>query len=273
MYDLVENEYLKVPAQSSQALKILGMKDEPDCDLSEHCMKPYTCAFLDYCKRQHGVPENEPTVFDLYRMNFSKKLEHYYAGRITFNALRSEKLNDKQQMQVECTLNNTECLNLDGIRKFLKTLTYPLYFLDFETMQDAVPQYDGAKPYQQITFQYSLHIKENADAPYQHKEYLAPSDGTDPRRVLAEQIMTTLGCRFDQQQVGMFLWGRIPDHYANAEQLTERVLHEARVFITPGFIFGSRGERYIRISLCAKEEKIQEALERVLILRNQGMKE
>ena len=85
--------------------------------------------------------------------------------------------------------------------------------------------------------------------------------------------MTTLGCTFDQQQVGMFLWGRIPDHYANAEQLTERVLHEARVFITPGFIFGSRGERYIRISLCAKEEKIQEALERVLILRNQGKKE
>ena len=93
------------------------------------------------------------------------------------------------------------------------------------------------------------------------------------RRVLAEQIMATLGCSFDQQQVGMFLWGRIPDHYANAEQLTERVLHEARVFITPGFIFGSRGERYIRISLCAKEEKIQEALERVLILRNQGKKE
>ena len=83
------------------------------------------------------------------------------------------------------------------------------------------------------------------------------------RRVLAEQIMTALGCTFDQQQVGMFLWGRIPDHYANAEQLTERVLHEARVFITPGFIFGSRGERYIRISLCAKEEKIQEALERI----------
>jgi hypothetical protein len=164
------------------------MKDEPDCDLSEHCMKPYTCAFLDYCKRQHGVPEDEPTVFDLYRMNFSKKLEHYYAGRITFDALRSEKLNDKQQMQVECTLNNTEYINPDGIRKFLNTLTYPLYFLDFETMQDAVPQYDGAKPYQQITFQYSLHIKESPNAPYQHKEYLAPSDGTDPRRALAEQL-------------------------------------------------------------------------------------
>lgn len=83
------------------------------------------------------------------------------------------------------------------------------------------------------------------------------------RRVVAEEIMAALGCQYDADQVGMFLWGRIPDHYANAEQLTERILHEARVFITPGFIFGSRGERYIRISLCAKKEKMQEALERI----------
>ncbi len=83
------------------------------------------------------------------------------------------------------------------------------------------------------------------------------------RRNLAEQIMLALGCTFDPEQVGMFLWGRIPDQYADVEQLTERILHEARVFITPGFIFGSNGNRYIRISLCAKEEKIKEALQRI----------
>lgn len=83
------------------------------------------------------------------------------------------------------------------------------------------------------------------------------------RRQLAEQIMDTLDCTYNPNQVGMFLWGRIPDKYNNVEELTERVLHEARVFITPGFIFGSNGERYIRISLCAKEEKIQQALERI----------
>ena len=83
------------------------------------------------------------------------------------------------------------------------------------------------------------------------------------RRKYAEQIMEVLGCTYDKHQVGMFLWGRIPAHYANVEDLTERILHEARVFITPGFIFGSNGERYIRISLCAKEEKIQEALLRI----------
>ena len=83
------------------------------------------------------------------------------------------------------------------------------------------------------------------------------------RRVYAEKIMTALGCTFDSSQVGMFLWGRIPDVYQDAEELTEMVLHEARVFITPGFIFGSNGRRYIRISLCAKDEKLQEALCRI----------
>ena len=88
------------------------------------------------------------------------------------------------------------------------------------------------------------------------------------RRKYAEQIMDALGCKYDSNQVGMFLWGRIPDSYSNCEELTERVLHEARVFITPGFIFGSKGERYVRISLCAKEEKIQAALERIRKLKN-----
>ena len=86
------------------------------------------------------------------------------------------------------------------------------------------------------------------------------------RRKIAEEIMTTLGCTFDPNQVGMFLWGKIPEKYNNVEDLTERVLHEAHVFITPGFIFGTNGERYIRISLCAKDDKIREALQRIKTL-------
>ncbi len=83
------------------------------------------------------------------------------------------------------------------------------------------------------------------------------------RRHWAERIMETLHCSYDSSQVGMFLWGRIPHQYADAEQLTEQLLHKARVFITPGFIFGSQGQRYIRISLCAKEDKLEEALRRI----------
>ncbi|WP_314646305.1 aminotransferase class I/II-fold pyridoxal phosphate-dependent enzyme [Prevotella multiformis] len=86
------------------------------------------------------------------------------------------------------------------------------------------------------------------------------------RRVLAEEILTLLGCRFDRAQVGMFLWGKIPEKYADAEELTERVLHGARVFLTPGFIFGSNGRRYVRISLCAKDERMAEACDRIAAL-------
>lgn len=188
MEDLIENEYLKVPAQAKMAVKVLNTDKEPEDDLSEYCMKPYACPFLGYCKRQHGIPENEPTVFDLYRMNFSKKLEHYKVGRISFDDLKEVELSDKQQTQVLCTLNHEEHIELEGIRNFLSSLNYPLYFLDFETLQQPIPQYDGQKPYEQITFQYSLHIKKDEESPYEHKEFLAPSDGRDPRRTLAEQL-------------------------------------------------------------------------------------
>ena len=98
------------------------------------------------------------------------------------------------------------------------------------------------------------------DAEWHHR---ANIETYSRRRQYAESIMQTLGCTFDTGQVGMFLWGKIPGKYTDAEQLTERVLHECRVFITPGFIFGSNGDRYIRLSLCAKEEKLQEALKRI----------
>ncbi len=83
------------------------------------------------------------------------------------------------------------------------------------------------------------------------------------RRQIAEQIMNVLGCHFDPAQRGLFLWGRIPDSYTGSEQLADRLLYDARVFVTPGFIFGSNGNRYIRISLCATKEKMQEALNRI----------
>lgn len=98
-----------------------------------------------------------------------------------------------------------------------------------------------------------------------HKEYNV--DNYRRRRKIAEEIMTVLGCTFDPSQVGMFLWGKIPEKYANVEDLTECILHEARVFVTPGFIFGSNGQRYLRISLCAKDEKMAEALQRIKALK------
>ncbi len=192
MKEMVDNEYLKVPARVSLAMKVIDNEQEPEIDLTEHCMKPYRCAFFDYCKRQHGIPS--PSVFDVYGgkgrggFTFKKKLDCYNQGLITFDDLRTTDIGHIQNMQIEGALTGKEFINPAGIREFLKTLSYPLYFLDFETMQDAIPQYEGAKVYAQITFQYSLHVKPSESAPYDHREFLAPSDGKDPRRALADQL-------------------------------------------------------------------------------------
>ena len=101
------------------------------------------------------------------------------------------------------------------------------------------------------------------------KEWYADVNATyAKRRLIAEEIMNTLGCHFDESQSGLFLWGRIPEHVESSEVLADEILYKAHVFITPGFIFGSNGNRYIRISLCAKEDKMQEALNRIKQLIN-----
>lgn len=90
------------------------------------------------------------------------------------------------------------------------------------------------------------------------------------RRNLAGQIMHELGCSYDEKQSGLFLWGRIPEGAGNSEFIADKVLYEGNVFVTPGFIFGSNGDQFIRISLCSKEEQLQEALNRIKnIINNQ----
>lgn len=87
------------------------------------------------------------------------------------------------------------------------------------------------------------------------------------RREVGWQILDALHCSYDKKQVGMFLWGKIPDNYETVEELTERVLQEGHVFITPGFIFGTNGSRYVRISLCADVTMLKNALKRIQDLK------
>jgi hypothetical protein len=83
------------------------------------------------------------------------------------------------------------------------------------------------------------------------------------RRKIVEEIMDLLGCRFDKSQVGLFIWGKIPEEIKSCEEYVEEILNKANVFITPGFIFGENGQRYIRISLCATEARLIEAKPRL----------
>ena len=180
----VEREYLSVEHQVAKAKQMLAQKDvEPNEDLDIHCHKPYDCAFWEYCSRH--IPEW--SVFDLYRMTFDKKIAYYQQNKITYEQLQNEALNEKQQMQIHCALNDYIYINKVEIANFLSTITYPLYFLDFETMQPVIPEFQGTHPYQQIPFQYSLHYIEQEGGKLKHKEFLGES-GEDPRRTLAEQL-------------------------------------------------------------------------------------
>jgi aspartate/methionine/tyrosine aminotransferase len=86
------------------------------------------------------------------------------------------------------------------------------------------------------------------------------------RRKIVEQIMDLLKCSYNKSQVGLFVWGKIPENIPDCESYIEEILMKSLVFITPGFIFGKQGERYIRISLCATEEKLNEAKNRIISL-------
>ncbi len=134
--------------------------------------------------------EPEHSVFDLARMQTKKKYELYHAGIISYEDVlkHPDQINEKQKRQAESILyQQPDTYDVPQIRSFLSTLSYPLYHLDFETFQQAIPEFDGCRPYEQIPFQYSLHI-EYEDGKLEHLEFLA-KEGQDPRRALAEHLM------------------------------------------------------------------------------------
>jgi hypothetical protein len=156
---------------------------ENDIDLDNHCFKPYKCPFFTYCSRD--LPKDN--VFELRGLYNKDKVLLYKKGIYTYEDLLKSKVNKKVKQQILHELNNLDDeIDYDKIEEFLDTLSYPLYFLDFETFQSPIPLFNGTKPYEQVPFQYSLHYLENDEL--FHKEYLAEA-GVDPRRELAERLV------------------------------------------------------------------------------------
>ena len=185
---MVDIEYPKVADNCKAAIDLLSMETEVNVPIGIQCHYPYDCGFINYCWRLADIPLDEPTVFDLYRIPFKKALDIFNEGVCTFPEIEQSNYNPKgvQNIQLTNTLQGTNHIDSRGLRDFLGTLRYPIYHLDFETMQPVIPPYDGTKPYQQIPFQYSLHI-EHEDGTLEHREFLG-NGVDDPRRALAEQL-------------------------------------------------------------------------------------
>ena len=160
--------------------------NEPQTDIGTYCFDPYSCPFWDYCTQD--LPK--PNVFDISGMFKSKKFEKYYEGKISFKDLENEKLNPKYLEQIDFELNSRQPkINKEAIKDILDSLNYPLYFIDYETCQYAIPEFEKTKPYQQIPFQYSLHIIKEKGAPLEHKEFLAEIDDENIIRNFAESMI------------------------------------------------------------------------------------
>ena len=183
---LAKDKLLEVEENIKSFRKFLESKEEPAIDIGKKCKDPFACEFQAYC-RKNLPKDGTPNVFDLAGCN--KKEEYYLEGLITFEQLyEAGVLKNKQLQQVEMELKNLPPqIDVEAIKGFLNELRYPLYFLDFESFQPAIPLYDNSRPYEQIVFQYSLHYMEKENGELKHKECLA-YPGQDPRRQIAEQL-------------------------------------------------------------------------------------
>lgn len=178
--------YYNVEMTINEIDKVMSSKDEPRLEIGARCFAPYECGFWHYCSAY--LPQ--PNVFDLHGVQMRTKLKCLGLGKVSYNDLLETKklVNDKALQVIRHDLEDLpDEIDREKVREFMNTLSYPIYFLDFETFNPAVPRYDDSRPYMQICFQYSLHYVEKEGDKPKHKEFLA-YPGSDPRRTLCEQL-------------------------------------------------------------------------------------
>ncbi len=194
--DDIQNSLAKIPNQVTNFKKLISLSDAPTIDIGPQCSDPYDCDFKGLCWQ--NIPDY--SVFNISRLNKLRKFELYQKGVIQLEDvdLNTEVFNTSQTLQIQAEISGETIIDKPRINAFLNDLNYPLYFLDFETMTSAVPIYDKSRPYQQLVFQYSLHVQEQPSGALQHFEYLAEADAnTDPRKGFVEQVIRECGSSGD----------------------------------------------------------------------------
>lgn len=179
----------EIEVNIADMLDAIQKKDAPNVKIGQHCNNPYPCPLEYIC--WSFLPE-KGDIFCLYS-GTKKAYELLERGVLSIADIKKDvKLSDKQNIQVECHKTNLPHINKQGIKDFLDTIEYPLYFLDFETLNQAIPAYDNSRPFEAIPFQYSLFIVKDKGMKPEHHSYLAPGD-KDPRPEILKQLKALLG--------------------------------------------------------------------------------
>lgn len=177
-----------VPTQLRAMQAMLARPKAPSTEIGAQCFNPYECGFTDHCWSK--VPDY--SVFDLGGARFEKKIAWWRKGIKSVAAIPDEDLSRAQSIQVKVAKSKRSHIDLDGISEALDELEYPLYFLDFETVNPALPPYDGLRPFQQLTFQASVHVLRRKGGVLGHEEFL--DDGRqDPRRGMIAFLTRVIG--------------------------------------------------------------------------------
>jgi hypothetical protein len=190
----IQNPLSAIPNQVAHFNEVLNSGKIPEVSIGKHCNAPYTCDFIGHCWKD--VPDY--SVFNISRLNADKCFELFERGVLNVSDVPEDfGLSENQRLQVEAEKNKTEFIDQEKIKDFLGSLNYPLYHLDFETMGHAVPIFDGSRPYQQIVFQYSLHVQDAPNVEPKHFEYLGETNGEDPRLKFVDQLIRNVGTTGD----------------------------------------------------------------------------
>jgi hypothetical protein len=176
-------------AELERFFEMLGSNDAPETGIGQHCSDPYDCEFRGHCWK--GIPEH--SIYDIPRLSWEKKNMLKAMGILLFrNVPDSFDLSDSQKLALQVEKSGEALLDKKAIAKFIKKIKYPLYHIDFETVMPAIPIYEGARPYQQLPFQVSLHVQAAPGAEPDHFEYLG--DGkSDPRPGLISFMLKNIG--------------------------------------------------------------------------------
>ena len=210
-----------------EMLAVIDSDKCPETVIGRHCNDPYSCLLQEECWKH--LPEHN--VMTLYS---GKKLGEDLMSRGILdisNIPEDTKLNEKQQIQKECVICGQPHIDTAEIKSFLKGLKYPLYFMDFETFATGVPIYDGTSPYQNIPFQFSLHVLTKQGAPVEHYSYLTEGKD-DPRPAFLVELKQNIGPKgsilvyyaaFEKSRLKE-LAGAFPEYQEWVDSINERII-------------------------------------------------
>lgn len=232
--DRLRSLHTKIAPRLNELFKSIRQDEVPAIDIGAHCFEPRECQFTEHCWRQKNIPE--VSIFSIPGLR-EKKWELYSEGYLQIEDVPAEKLNEKQNLCLEVLKTGKRHIDKAGVKAEISKWKFPLVFLDFETINPAIPRYVGTGPFTQVPFQFSVHILNSLDSELTHYEYLH-TDQTDPRPNLIPELIKA--CKGEGSVVayyGQFEAGRIqemedfaPEFKEQLEQIRTRIVDPLPIF-------------------------------------------